>query len=201
MSKKENGLKRGYIQVYTGNGKGKTTAALGLALRAVGRGLRVHMIQFMKRWGVGEHLAAKQLGSDLQIEQVGQPYLCARGGDLDKKTRESLPDDVVVFTPDNPPQKMLESAQRGLEKAHNIMQNCSADILILDEINVAADYEFISQSELLKLMDSKPAGMELILTGRNAKPDIIEKADLVTEMQEIKHYYQQGVTARNGIEK
>ena len=173
-------MKRGLIQVYTGNGKGKTTAALGLALRAAGHGLRVLMIQFMKgNIQYGELEASKRLSPYLTIKQMGRETFVSR----------TNPDPVDV-----------ELAQKGLSLAREAIQSQAYDIVILDEINVAVDYGLIPLSEVLNLMDSKPASVELILTGRYAKPEILEKADLVTEMVERKHYYQKGIQSREGIE-
>ncbi|NWG04298.1 MAG: cob(I)yrinic acid a,c-diamide adenosyltransferase [Syntrophaceae bacterium] len=173
-------MKKGLIQVYTGNGKGKTTAALGLALRAVGHGLKVLMVQFMKgNVQYGELESAKKLSPLFTIKQVGRETFISKS---------------------NPDLKDLQLAREGFEIAKRKIQNKEYDIVILDEINLAVDYDLIPLSEILKLMDSKPETVELILTGRNVKPEILERADLVTEMVDRKHYYEKGVPAREGIE-
>jgi len=173
-------LDRGYVQIYTGNSKGKTTAALGLALRAVGRGLRVCMIQFMKGGGpYGEHLAARRLAPDLEIIPTG------RSGWVNRESPD--PEDVTLA------QDALRLARQKMEEGY--------DLLILDEICGAIDFGLLSLDDLIPLIDSKPEGVELVLTGRNAHPALIERADLVTEMREVKHYYKAGVPARIGIEK
>lgn len=173
-------LDRGYVQIYTGNSKGKTTAALGLALRAVGRGLRVCMIQFMKGGGpYGEHLAARRLSPDLEIIPTG------RSGWVNRESPD--PEDVTLA------QDALRLARQKMEEGY--------DLLILDEICGAIDFGLLSLDDLIPLIDSKPEGVELVLTGRNAHPALIERADLVTEMREVKHYYKAGVPARIGIEK
>ncbi|MFO7941325.1 MAG: cob(I)yrinic acid a,c-diamide adenosyltransferase [Bacillota bacterium] len=195
------GLDRGYVQVYTGDGKGKTTAALGLALRAVGRGLSVLMIQFMKHWGYGEHLAARRLEPELRIVQVGKPYLIAREEDLDEEAREALGDEIVVFPPGEPPDEVVRLAREGVRLARRALEADEVDLLILDEINVAVHYDLIGVDEVLDLIDARPESMELVLTGRCAPTEVVERADLVTEMKEIKHYYRQGVMARRGIEE
>ena len=173
-------MERGLIQVYTGNGKGKTTAALGVALRAAGHGMKVLVIQFMKGdGGDGEQEAAKKLSPHLTILKAGRKAFVSR----------SNPDPID-----------FRLAQEGYSMARKAFQDKEYDIVILDEINMAVDYGLISLSDLLELIDSKPERAELILTGRNAKPEILEKADLVTEMVERKHYYAKGIPARKGIE-
>ena len=173
-------MEKGLVQVYTGNGKGKTTASLGLALRAVGHGHKVLVIQFMKgNINYGELEASKRLSPYLTIKQMGRETFVSK----------SNPDPIDI-----------RLAQDGFALAKKAITGKEYDIVILDEINVAVDYGLIPLSELLQLIDSKPATVELILTGRNAKPEILEKADLATEMVELKHYYQNGVQAREGIE-
>lgn len=172
-------MERGLIQVYTGNGKGKTTAALGLALRAVGHGLKVLMVQFMKGSDCGELESAQKLSPYLTIKKVGR--------------------ETFVFKNKIDPLD-LKMAQEGFSLARKGIENEEYDIVILDEINVAIDFGLIPLSDLLRLIDSKPETVELILTGRNAKPEILERADLVTEMVEKKHYYSKGIPARKGIE-
>ncbi len=174
-------MEKGYIQVYTGNGKGKTTAALGLALRAVGRGLRVMMIQFSKgQHDYGELKAAERLAPYLTIVQMGRDTFISK---------------------DHPDPVDFQLAQKGFGAAREAIESRTYDIVILDEINVAVDYGLVALSDLLNLLDHKPDEVEIILTGRNAKPEVIERAHLVTEMVEIKHYYTQGVPARKGIER
>jgi cob(I)alamin adenosyltransferase len=173
-------MEKGLVQVYTGNGKGKTTAALGIALRAVGHGFKVLVIQFMKgNIECGELESARKLFPNLTIKPMGRETFVSK----------SRPDPVDV-----------RQAQKGFSLAKKAVENKEFDIVILDEINVAIDYGLIPLSDLLQLIDSKPETIELILTGRNAKPEIMDKADLVTEMIDRKHYYDKGVSARKGIE-
>ncbi len=172
-------LEKGLVQVYTGHGKGKTTAALGLALRAAGHGLKTYIIQFMKGWPYYGELGSVEKIPDITLRQFGRP-------DFVYKER-SDPEDV-------------RQARQALEHARQIMDSGDYDLLILDEINVALDFGLIGLEEVLDLLEDRPPQMELILTGRNAHPDIIRRADLVTEMQEIKHPYAKDIRARKGIE-
>jgi cob(I)alamin adenosyltransferase len=173
-------MEKGLIQVYTGNGKGKTTAALGLAFRAVGHGMKVLVVQFMKGTVQrGEWEAAKKLSPNLTLIQVGR---------------------TTFISKPNPDPKDSQLAQEGFSIAKKAIQNEEYDIVILDEINLAIDYGLIPLNDLLQVIDSKPDTVELILTGRNVKREILERADLVTEMVDRKHYYDKGVQAREGIE-
>lgn len=174
-------LAKGYIQVYTGNGKGKTTAALGLALRAVGRELRVCMIQFVKGCEpCGEHIAAKRLAPCFTLVQMGHKGWLVDG---------------------EPDAEAINMAQKAFRMAREAARGSDYDLVILDEINTAVSYGLVSVEELLDLMREKETCVELVLTGRNAAPEVIEAADLVTEMREVKHYFKTGVKARIGIEK
>ena len=172
-------LERGCVQVYTGNGKGKTTAALGLAFRALGRGLRVCFFQFVKGSGVyGEHLLAEKLAPLMTMIRYGRPgWVNTKNTTADRQT-----------------------AQEALEQARQLLVSGDYDLVILDEINVAIAYGLIDVEQALELIRLKPERVELVLTGRNAHEQVIEAADLVTEMRDIKHYYRAGVPARTGIE-
>jgi cob(I)alamin adenosyltransferase len=171
---------KGMIQVYTGTGKGKTTAALGLAMRALGHDLKVYIIQFMKgNIRYGEVETARQLSPNVVLKQMGRETF------VDRK---------------NPDRIDIELAQKAFQLAKEVIGGGKYDIVVLDEINVAVDYGLISLETLLDLLDSKPAHVELILTGRSAKEEVIERADLVTEMVEVKHYYREGTHSRKGIE-
>ncbi len=166
------------IQVYTGNGKGKTTAALGLALRARGHGLKVIIIQFMKgSREYGEVKAAERFG--IELHQFGLESFVKKG---------------------DPSAEDLRLAREGFEFAKKTLAEGDFDIVILDEINVAADYGLIETGEVLTLVEKAPPEIELILTGRYAAPEIIDAADLVTEMKEVKHPYSKGIPARMGID-
>ncbi|MFQ6101175.1 MAG: cob(I)yrinic acid a,c-diamide adenosyltransferase [Anaerolineae bacterium] len=172
-------LSRGYIQVYTGDGKGKTTAALGLALRAAGHGMRTYIGQFMKGQHYGE-LDALHDHPHITIEQYGD-VRCIR--------REEVSPEHVA------------QAHRGLERAREAMLSGQYDIVVLDEVNVTIWFGLLDVEEVLAFLDEKPERVEVVLTGRRAPQQLVERADLVTEMREVKHYYRQGVMARKGIER
>lgn len=174
-----NRLKPGLIQVYTGDGKGKTTAALGLALRAAGQGLQVVVIQFMKGWPHYGELASVELLPNVSLHQYGRPDF------VDKQ--KTQPEDARL-------------AKEALQHARQIIAEGAVDVVILDEVNVAVDFGLIDLSDLLPLLDAKPEHVELVLTGRKAHPEVMKRADLVTEMLDIKHPFDAGVTGRQGIE-
>ena len=169
---------KGCIQVYTGDGKGKTTAALGLALRAAGAGLRVCIIMFMKGAESSENTILKRLADLITVRQYGRPGFV-----------EGIPEDEDI-----------RLAREGLEEAGRAVNSGEYDMVILDEANVAVYFGLFPVSALLRLMDRKPENVELVITGRKADQQVIERADIVTEMCEIKHYYHKGVPARKGIE-
>ena len=177
-------IETGRVQVYTGDGKGKTTAALGLACRAVGHGMRVVIIQFMKgSIDYGELNTAKRLGASLTIIQQGRENFVNR---------------------ENPDPTDVEMAQEGVKLARQLMEveENPPDILILDELNVALDYGLVSLEQVLDLLENRAKNTELVLTGRYAHPEVVKRADLVTEMVEIKHYYNiEGLDGRVGIER
>jgi cob(I)alamin adenosyltransferase len=170
---------KGYIQVYTGNGKGKTTAALGLAIRAAGAGLKVFIAQFIKMGEYSEIKALKRFKDLITVEQFG----------------------TGRFIKDKPSASDIEIARKGIEKIKAAFTSGQYNVVIMEEANVAAKLGLLSVENILKIMDEKPKDVELVITGRGADSRIIEKADLVTEMKEVKHYFQKGVKARTGIEK
>jgi len=174
-----NKLEKGLVQVYTGNGKGKSSAAFGLALRAIGRGLRVHIIQFIKGgFDYGELYVVEKL-PNLKLKAFG------RGR----------------FVTEKPPEKIdVDLAEQALALAEKVVNSGEYDVVILDEINVALNLKLIKIEKVLELLRCKPEHVELVLTGRCAPSEIIEKADLVTEMKEVKHPFNQGYQARKGIE-
>lgn len=170
---------QGVVIVLTGNGKGKTTSAMGQALRALGHGKKVLVIQFMKGRKYGEVLAAEQHLPGITIVQSGLDSFVMR---------------------DNPAPVDVELAKQGLEMAREALAAGTHDMVILDEINVAVDFRLIPLQDLLELIRSKPAAVDLILTGRYAPPEVLELADTVSEIQEIRHHYSKGIKERAGIE-
>lgn len=173
-------FEKGFIQVYTGNGKGKSTAAIGQAIRAAGAGLKTYLIQFMKEYPYSEIKSLELYKDIITVEQ------CA--GD----------DFVLKKVP--PDEKEINKARCGLSRAKENMLSGNFNIIILDEVLVSIYFKLFTTAEILDFMNHKPDGVELILTGRYCPQEIIDKADLVTEMKEIKHYYTHGVTSRKGIE-
>ncbi len=175
-----NKLNRGFIQIYTGNGKGKTTAAIGQAVRAAGFGLRTYFLMLMKEFPYNEVSALYSLKDFILIEQVGK--------------------DDYVYRKELPPQEEKDKAKLALEKAKQIMLSGGFSLIVLDEVLVAVYFGLLTVDDILPLINDKPADVELIFTGRYCPNELIEKADLVTEMKEVKHYYENGILARRGIE-
>ena len=169
----------GKVHVYTGDGKGKTTAALGLSIRAAGAGLRVFIAQFIKADEYSEIKALKRFSDLITVEQFGL------GG----------------FIGGNPSSGDIEAAQKGIARVKEIISSGKYDVVVLDEANIAVKYKLFSEQDLLDIIDAKSENIELVITGRDAAPKIMDKADLVTQMKAVKHYFQNGVEARVGIEK
>lgn len=173
-------LERGLIQVYTGNGKGKSTASFGLAIRAVGRGLQVRIIQFLKT-GIdyGEIETFKRLEPELKVISFGRKGFISRTGVTEHD---------------------YQLCREAFDLAKKIVEEGETDLLILDEINTALYFKLLDLEEVLSFLKNKPYNLELVLTGRYAIQEIIDMADLVTEMKEIKHPFAKGIKARKGIE-
>jgi len=189
-----------YIQVYTGTGKGKTTAAIGLSVRALGAGKRVLFLQFMKESVYSEHKILKNISDKFTLETVGKPYFIARKEDLTPEMRAEYGARYVMFEKGNPPVDYVELIDRGIRRASDAVRSGDYDLVVLDEINCALFFELVSETAVLALLENRAPNTEVVLTGRNAPASIIAYADLVTEMREVKHYYTQGVEARKGIE-
>lgn len=173
-------LTKGYVQIYTGNGKGKSTAALGLAFRAMGCGLKTYIGQFMK----GKHY------SELEAARMTHPYV----------TIEQYGKDTFIYVKNPPAEEDLRLCTEGLAAARKAMLSGIYSVVILDEIITAHHFHLLSLAEIEAVIADKPEEVELVLTGRYAPPELIAAADLVSEIVEVKHYYQQCVIARRGIE-
>ena len=171
-------LKKGYVHIYTGDGKGKTTAAFGLALRAAGAGMKVFIAQFLKALPSHECTLLSRLSDSITITQYGRDCLI-KG--------EPTDEDRTL-------------ARQGLHAVHEALASGKYDLIILDEVTVAVFFKLLSVDDILEVITKKPPQTELVITGRKADPRLIEAADLVTEMKEVKHYYTRGVQARTGIE-
>ncbi|MBE9488514.1 MAG: cob(I)yrinic acid a,c-diamide adenosyltransferase [Bacteroidetes bacterium] len=171
-------MEKGYIHVYTGNGKGKTTASFGLALRALCSGKSVYIGQFVKSMKYNETKITEKF-NNIQIEQLG----------------------IGCFINKPPTKEDAIIAKKGLEKCEKIMSSGEYDMVILDELTIAIYYSLINIEEVIEALSKRNSKCEVIITGRYAPQELIDYADLVTEMKEIKHYYKQGVLSRNGIDK
>ncbi len=170
---------KGYVQVYTGNGKGKTTASIGLAIRAAGAGLRVFIAQFIKMGEYSEINALKRFSDLIVVKQFGKGR----------------------FIKGHPSNADIKSAKEGLIEVNKAILSGDYSVIVFEEGNVAVSLGLFKEEDLINIIKNRPDNVEIVITGRNAGKNIIEYADLVTEMKEIKHYYQKGVKARVGIEK
>jgi len=182
MSQQAKDEKRGLLIVYTGHGKGKTTSALGMCVRAVGYDWKVCVIQFVKgSWKYGELKGIKRLEPNVELHTVGEGFV-------------GIVDDKKEFS------EHREAAQKGLEFATDKITSGDYPLVILDELNVALKLGLVDREQVEKVLDAKGELQHLVITGRDAADWLIERADLVTEMKEIKHPYQQGILAQRGID-
>ncbi len=170
---------KGYIHIYTGNGKGKTTAALGVAIRTIGAGGKVFIGQFLKSGNYSEMTALKIFKDQVTVEHYGLGH----------------------FVKGSPTQEDIDAGINGYNRILQIIEKGEYGLVIVDEGNVAVKYNIFSEKDMLHIFKKKPDHVELIVTGRDATQEVMEKADLVVEMKAVKHYFQQGVKARVGIEK
>jgi len=169
-----------YVQIYTGNGKGKTTAALGQAIRAAGSRLKTLIVMFMKDFPYGEVRSLQSLSEWITVERFGN--------------------DAFVFRKEPPSQQDIDTAHAALTRAREAMLSGEFDLVILDEVCVCTYFKLLTPADVVPLLDDRPEGVELILTGRYCPQEWLDRADLITEMTEVKHYYQQGVLSRKGFE-
>lgn len=191
-------MREGYTQVYTGNGKGKTTAAIGLAVRALGAGLAVYIGQFIKGMRYSEIGALELLAEAVSGSGAGS----GAGTGAERRARLDIRQyGRGCFIGREPEQADRDAARAGLDEARAALLSGRYDVVILDEANVAVSLGLIAEGELLALMAARPSGAELVVTGRYATEAVLDAADLVTEMREVRHYYARGVQAREGIER
>lgn len=190
---------KSFVQVYTGNGKGKTTAAIGLAIRAIGAKKKVLFLQFMKSKVYSEHNILPNL-PNLTLETVGKPFFILKKGMLTEEETKRWGDEVVLFEEGYPPADYVELIKKGYERALLALKSGTFDLVVLDEYNMALFFGLIGREETEELLAQRNPNTELVFTGRGAPEFLLEAADLVTEMREVKHYYTQGVNARLGIE-
>jgi len=170
--------KKGFVHLYTGNGKGKTTASIGLAIRAAGAGMKVFIAQFIKGMNYNELSALEKFEGQIVIKQYGRD----------------------CFIKNEPEEADRMAARSGFDEVEKIVMEGAFDMVVLDEINIALYYKLVDISEVAMMIKKRPEHMELVLTGRYAPQSLIDLSDLVTNMEEIKHYYQNGIEARPGIE-
>ena len=173
-------MTKGYVQIYTGGGKGKTTAALGLAMRAAGAGLKVYIGEFIKEMEYGEIGIIRERFPEITVELYGNEAGCIIGREADEAD--------------------VRSAHEGFARARDAVMSGDYNVVILDEVTIPVAMGLLPEDDVLALMRGKPDGVELVITGRGATDRMIEAADLVSEMQEVKHYYHDGVLSRKGIE-
>lgn len=188
------------LQIYTGNGKGKTTAAIGLAIRSLGAGHRVYIMQFMKSLAYSEQKVMKGFYPQLELHTTGKPCFIAPEGMLSQEQLAEWGDKVVVFQKGKPPADYVALIESGFQEAVQAALSGRYELVILDELNMALYFGLLKREAVEDFLAKLPQTVELVLTGRCAPDWLMERADLVTEMQEVKHYYQKGIEARLGIE-
>jgi cob(I)alamin adenosyltransferase len=193
-------MENGFVQVYTGDGKGKTTAAIGLTIRALGAGKRVAFLQYMKAVGYSEHKILRNLSPNLFHKTIGKPFFIAKEGSLSDAEIRKYASGCVVFSEGNPPSEYVRLIEEGVALAKECLTGGAYDLVVLDELNCALFFGLVSWETVRDLMETRSPKTELVITGRGAPQALLDAADLVTEMREIKHYYERGVPARVGIE-
>ena len=187
------------LQIYTGKGKGKTTAAIGLAVRSLGAGHKVFFLQFMKSLAYSEQTLLKKFAPQLILETTGKPFFVAEEGMLDEEQLKQWGDNIVVFPHGKPPADYVKMIKTEFDQAKVRILGMKPDLLVLDEVNVALFFDLIDRQSIESLLDCL-LETEVVCTGRNAPEWLLERADLITDMQEVRHYYNKGVEARKGIE-
>ena len=191
-------MSKGYIQVYTGDGKGKTTAAIGLAIRSIGAGHKVRIIQFMKSLAYSEQKVLQSLDG-ITLTTLGKPYFIAKEGMLTEEEIKAWGGNVLIYPAGHPPEEYRAMILDGINQAVQAVSG-EYDLVILDEYNMACWYDLATEEDTKRILSARAPGVELVFTGRNAPSYILEAADLITEMKKIRHYYDKGVPQRKGIE-
>lgn len=191
-------MSKGYIQVYTGDGKGKTTAAIGLAIRSIGAGHKVRIIQFMKSLAYSEQKVLQSLDG-ITLTTLGKPYFIAKEGMLTEEEIKAWGGNVRIYPAGHPPKEYRAMILDGINQAVQAVSG-EYDLVILDEYNMACWYDLATEEDTKRILSARAPGVELVFTGRNAPSYILEAADLITEMKKIRHYYDKGVPQRKGIE-
>lgn len=189
---------KGYIEVYTGDGKGKTTAAIGLAIRAIGAGHKVCFIQFMKSLAYSEQKVLQKL-PNLTLITLGKPYFIAKEGMLTPEQIKAYGDNIHIYPAGHPPKEYREMILKGVDDAVRAVSG-GYDLVILDEYNVACWYDLATDEDTERILKARKPNVELVFTGRNAPKKILDAADLITEMKKVRHYFDKGVMGRVGIE-
>lgn len=189
---------KGFIEVYTGDGKGKTTAAIGLAIRAIGAGKKVCIIQFMKSLAYSEQQVLKNLPG-ITLITLGKPYFIAKEGMLTDEEIKAWGDKLVVYPAGHPPKDYRNMVLKGIDDAMKAVSG-SYDVVILDEYNMACWYELATDADTKRILSARKENVELVFTGRNAPEAVLDAADLITEMKKVRHYYDKGIMGRKGIE-
>lgn len=188
-----------YIQVYTGNGKGKTTAAIGLTVRAVGAGMKVLFLQFMKSRAYCEQDILEKMDG-VTLKTLGKPCFIVKKGMLTAEEIKAWGEDLEVFEEGHPPMDYVAMMKEGVALAKEALEQEWYDLIVLDEYNVAAFFGLVDEEDTASLLAAFHGQTELVFTGRNAPPYLLDVADVITEMKEIRHYYTKGIEARKGIE-
>jgi len=189
---------KGFIEVYTGDGKGKTTASIGLAIRAIGAGKKVCIIQFMKSLAYSEQQVLKNLPG-ITLITLGKPYFIAKEGMLTDEEIKAWGDKLVVYPAGHPPKDYRNMVLKGIDDAVKAVSG-SYDVVILDEYNMACWYELATDADTKRILSARKENVELVFTGRNAPEAVLDAADLITEMKKVRHYYDKGIMGRKGIE-
>lgn len=192
-------MRQGFVQVYTGDGKGKTTAAVGLAIRSIGAGHKVCIIQFMKSLAYSEQKILRSLPG-ITLITTGKPYFLVKEGMLSEEELKQWGSSIQVYQEGHPPKEYRDMTLSGIKKAIEALSSGEYQLVILDEYNMARWYDLATEEDTKRIFAARRPEVELVITGRKAPQDVLDGADLITEMKKIRHYYDKGVQGRLGIE-